>query len=251
MLAASCGGDEPLLHLFNWLIRHNATLSPKLEMRCSSSFNRGVFVTSNSSIETGAELATVPLLLLMTLERAMQEPALSASGARGTNLIALFLLQQRADPSSFWHPYAAALPKEISTTLAWSEADLAELQASELRLHAFQRARAVDRHWRALPPALRGTKNDWAWALTQVWSRGHTVGKQGVLPPLIDMFNNGPQANVGPARIENYTLVVRATRPMQPGEEATVPYGNSATPLPNQRLMVRKGDADQDRTPEH
>lgn len=248
MLAPSCE-SAPLVDFAAWLLMHNATLSPKLEVRCTA-FGRGIFVRRDDSaigmgVRAGEELAAIPLQLLMTLAHAEREPALAeagASGASSTDRIALFLLHQRRTPSASWHPYASALPREVHTTLAWSPAELDELQASELRVHAAHRARAVDRQWHALPRTLRGTPGEWAWALTQVWSRGHRIhGVGAALCPLIDMFNNGLRPNVGPARVEDELLVLRAALPIPAGDEATVPYGDGVASLPNARLLMDYG----------
>ena len=241
----SCPNAAALLQFTGWLHSSGAYLSPKLSLYCNS-VSRGVRVVK--PLESGEVAAWIPLSLLMTNEAAAEDETLKAVST-GTNLIALFLLRQR-EADSAWQPYVSALPKEIGTTLFWSEEELAELQSSELAGLARSRADAVSRHHAALTASTATTssffsEDDFRWALSIVWSRGHTVqlpgvGRQGALVPLIDMFNHHARPGLDAARVEGNAFVLRTTRRHLPGEEATVPYGAQG-PLPNSRLLMEYG----------
>ena len=246
MLSPSCAGDVALVGFTEWLARHQAVLSPSLEFGGCETV-RGLYVKPGHTLEAGAVAASVPRTLLMTRERALEQPSLSLDGELGsTNLMALFLLDQRDDDGALWQRYARVLPPNISTTLAWNAEALAELQASDLAAHAATRARAVARHHEivsATHPAL--TPSDWAWALSMVWSRSHTVdlgsGRQGALVPLLDLFNGAMVApTLHAATLERDALVLRVARKLTAGEEATVPYG-SGRGLPNAQLLMEYG----------
>lgn len=252
MLDGSChiqpgGADANLPAFVRWLFINGVALA-KLELRCFP--RRGMFVREGLQFEPGEKLLSVPHDLLITAERAREEPRLS-SAAHGTNLMALFLISQANNASSFWHPYAAVLPRNVSTTLVWEPEELLELQASDLVSHTAARASAVERNRRALEPqhddddGNRIEPSNWSWALSMIWSRSHTVswpGKQahGALAPLIDMFNHAAQPNVDGASSEDGALVIRAKSLLAGGTEVTVPYG-SGRMLPNAQLLLDYG----------
>ena len=225
-------------------------------------------------MNAGDQLLSVPLQLFMTNDNAFAEPDLANLGVSGTNRIALFLLSQREN-GAFWNPYVRALPSSFSTTLAWSDMELSELQASDLAEHASVRARAVEQNRQALLQALPSeswlvgllSHERWRWALTMVWSRGHRIwmpssqtadggvgaepavsaSAQGVMAPLIDMFDHAVDANVGSVTLlpqardgSPRLAALYATKPMASGEAATVPYGGGGA-LPNARLIFDYG----------
>eukprot|EP00966_Prymnesium_polylepis_P227536 5265421-Prymnesium_polylepis.1 len=241
---ASCAADAALARFAGWLHGAGATL-PGMEIFCSSS-GRGVRATR--TVHEGEVAASVPLRLLLTHEAALEgDDELRASSVRGTNLIALFLMRQ-LPPDAVWHRYAAALPKALGTTLFWTEAQLAELQHTELATLSAHRARAVERHHVSLVESgLLGASSsgDFRWALATVWARSHSVelpggGPQGALCPLIDLFNHHARPGIAPARVEGGAFVLRAARTLRRGEEATVPYGAHGA-LPNSRLLMDYG----------
>ena len=239
----SCAGDAALLQFTEWLQTAGAHLSSKLQIYCDDSMGRGV--RAIHPVEPGEVAASIPLSLLMTNDGAAEDEMLAS--VHGTNLIALYLLRQRAADTA-WHAYASALPRTIGTTLFWSEEELVELQSSELASLAHSRADAVSRNHASLshqPVGSLFSEKDLHWALSIVWSRGHTVqlpgvGLQGALVPLIDMFNHHVRPRLDAARVEGASFVLRTTRHLLPGDEATVPYGAQG-PLPNSRLMMDYG----------
>ena len=273
----SCATDAPLVALASWLRARGAFLSPKLEIHCDEPADgatsaaalhhrpRRVRVATGHALEAGELVASVPLSLLVTQgAAAAASPRHDANVASGTNRIALFLLRQRLgeEGEGDWQPYARALPPNVSTTLAWSAAELAELQASDLAAHSASRRVAVARNHEhvasqvaaaeeaaAVPSPFSFSEAEFGWALSMVWSRGHQVAMpgapggraEGALAPLLDLFDHAADPNVAAANVEGGdALVLRARRAAAAGEAAAVPYG-AGGPLSNARLLMDYG----------
>ena len=142
-LAPSCAADAPLVSFAAWLEGAGGWLAPSLQFFCDGkSSGRGVVVRDGAALSAGDVAVRLPLSLLITESTARAVPKLGAAGLSSTNLIAAFLLEE----NTRWRPYVDALPRQIETTLRWTEAELAELQASDLRFHSLTRQRAVARH---------------------------------------------------------------------------------------------------------
>ena len=203
ILSASCAADASLVRFTGWLDQHGASLSEKLEIGgCHG--KRGIY--ARDSLEVGEMVAYVPLRLLVTRANATSHPLFQSPQAtplRGPDLQALFLLAQRYQ-GGMWQPYVQALPQSIGTTLAWSDSELREMQASDLVKHDSIRRSAISRsHASAstVQPSLVEHSDDWSWALTMVWSRTHSIpipgaGTIAAMPPLIDMFIRGGPASM-------------------------------------------------------
>ena len=248
---ASCAGDATLSRLASWLTKVGGYLSPKLSLFCAAEAGR--HVRTIQDMQAGEVAASVPLQFLMTQEAAGKDAAFMNLSVRGTNLIALVLLGQRRKPDARWHAYASALPQQLSTTLHWTEDELSELQGAELFSLTAARKDAVARHHAALQASLDPmlSLEDFAWALSTVWARGHTVelrgSQQGALAPLIDMFNRHSRPGLKAARVEEGALVLRTARRLGAGEEATVRYGQESGQMPNSRLLLDYGFCEEGR----
>ena len=198
-------------------------------------------------LSAGDIAVRLPFSLLITESTARAVPKLGAAGLSSTNLIAAFLLEE----NTRWRPYVDALPRQIETTLRWTEAELAELQASDLRFHSLTRQRAVARHHASLKSLGVGL-DEFGWALSVVWSRSHTLlldrrqvpGRRprgsGALAPLLDLFNHAAAPSLGAATtdVENGVLEIRAAQALGGGEACTVPYGTGVAGLPSARLLM-------------
>ena len=253
-LAPSCAADAPLVAFAAWLEGAGGWLAPSLQITCDSkSSGRGVVVRDRATLSAGDIAVRLPFSLLITESTARAVPNLGAAGLSSTNLIAAFLLEE----NTRWRPYVDALPRQIETTLRWTEAELAELQASDLRFHSLTRQRAVARHHASLKSLGVGL-DEFGWALSVVWSRSHTLllpdppsefraggppRQQGALAPLLDLFNHAAAPSLGAATtdVENGVLEIRAARALGGGEACTVPYGAGVAGLPSARLLMDYG----------
>ena len=249
-LSPSCAADAALVSLVAFLTAGDAWLGPNFALTCDDR-GAGRGVVAVDAVPAGTAVARVPLSLLMTNEALLEEDEglrAVAKGLSSTNLAALGLLRQR-DPERAWASYANALPRAVGTTLEWSEQELAELQASDLLTHTRTRLDAIRRgHARvsaALASATPPSHDEFAWALSIVWSRAHTVrvgGKRGgALTPLLDLFNSdftAPSADA--ATLDDDGLVVRTARDLAAGDEVTVPYGDVSA-ISNARALLDYG----------
>lgn len=166
-LEPSCAAEGALVTFGSWLSLAGAYLNSNLALSCST-YGRGV--RASSDVGEGEVVASLPLNLLITSDAALSDPQLRASPVRGTNLMALFLLRQR-EADARWHPFFNVLPRALHTTLFWSEAELAELQESELASMTRARVDAVESHYESLPENLNVhlSAADFRWALSILW----------------------------------------------------------------------------------
>ena len=157
---------------------------------------------------------------------------LGLSGGSGGRLqprvaIAIFLVSQRADADSFFHPYVASLPRaeELTTPVGYSEAEMQLLRGTALGAHEARRRAFMRQTYAALFPALSVERPDvfpretftwdaYVWAFQALVTRHFPVSfdrqsrestggdagcggndndnESGVLLPLIDMMNHRP-----------------------------------------------------------
>jgi len=118
--------------------------------------------------------------------------------------IALWMMVARASPPPELRAWLAALPTHFDCTLDWSEAELAELQASSARERAGVLQRWAATEWRRIFASSRPLPFDtsfahFQWALCAVWSRSfqmpcapphcHEGGVWRVLAPVADLLN--------------------------------------------------------------
>jgi len=71
------------------------------------------------------------------------------------------------------------------------------------------------------------------WAIAMVKSRSHAFGtKRGYwLTPIFDMLNYSPTPNAKLANDAGGNLVLKAIKPVQPGDEITIDYQVSSDPI--------------------
>ena len=81
----------------------------------------------------GQSLATFPSSSWLT-EQVVAKSSIGGllQGLEGWLQIALFLLHERSSDSAAWAPYVDALPEQPQMPLFWSDAELAELQGTQL-----------------------------------------------------------------------------------------------------------------------
>lgn len=251
----ACADDAAVLELAAWLTEGGAWLSPKVQIACDSTRGRGIVAVAH--VQADEPVARIPYSMLLSNDAALaDDPGLHAvaRSARlaSTNLAAVALLRQREDGRR-WRPFVRAFPPSVSTTIHWAAAELAELQSSDLATHTAMRAKAIRSSHDALAAALPRESvpsfEELAWALSNVWARGHTIPRSGgtgrvaCLSPLLDLFNTDVRAPTMRAAIpdaDGGTLTMHAARALLPGEEATAPYGMGG-PLSNARMLFDYG----------
>lgn len=135
---ATVGGTheqtEAIKIFFKWLIDGGAQF-PLLSLHFCSSINRAI--NSKRTIKPDEDVLFVPYSHLMTSENALASHVgkqIIESGVQISSHITYlvsYLLQEKANPKSYWKPYIDILPETFDTIpLFFSEKQLAELKGS-------------------------------------------------------------------------------------------------------------------------
>jgi len=203
---ATVGGTheqtEPFKIFFKWLIDGGAQF-PLLCLHFCSSINRAI--NSKRTIQPDEDVLFVPYSHLMTSEIALVSRVgkqIIESGVQISSLhtyLASYLLQEKANPKSYWKPYIDILPKSYETIpLFFSEKQLTELKGSMTidmiqDLHISLRAE-YDSLVKHVPMYAEYSYQDFVWARLVVISRIFVMvidrrNTEGLVP-LADMLNH-------------------------------------------------------------
>jgi hypothetical protein len=131
--AVSMAAKQRQLH--RWLLRHGASMD-SIELRPSATGQWGAFATR--ALDAGQPVAAIPQELILS-EDAVRSSQLATDARRAgitastRTLTYIFMLLQRADPTSHWGPYLRAIPglKDLGP-LGWGAAQLAHLAGTNL-----------------------------------------------------------------------------------------------------------------------
>ena len=196
----------------------------------------------------------------MTLNTAQQGPlkkVIEEKQISPTMIMALHLLNEKLNPSSFYKDWISLLPEAFETPLFWGEEDLAGLQGSTILSVVQRRKETMQADYTALFDVLFAeypelfkpeeyTFEAFRWALSTVWSRSFVFNIESQLVPVIvpfaDMFEH---ANVESSfSLEDQEKVFRITlgKPLKAGERAYISLGAK----PNSQLLMNYGFVLQD-----
>ena len=185
--------------VFDWAVQHGAS-APKLRLG-RGDYGWGVFATAD--IAPHEELASIPLTLVLTHQRADDSPVGIAVREMNDRLqssadlphpavlisprttLYLYMLQQLADPAVFFHPYLASLSPPCSPLL-WPPASLSYLAGTNLHAAIPNKLRQLRARYDNCVPLLCQqfpavfdasvfTFDRFLWAHTQLTSRGFPV----------------------------------------------------------------------------
>ncbi|EFN56770.1 hypothetical protein CHLNCDRAFT_8187, partial [Chlorella variabilis] len=161
----------------------------------------------SKAVNKGEQLFAVPEAAWITADTAQQSQIGShLTGLESWLAIALFLLHERAmGNASRWAPYIALLPADSGSPVQWEEADLAELQGSQV-LGTVQGYRAYfQQRFDQLQAEVFGPNSQafdpivfnfdaFLWAACTVRARAHPPldGGNIALVPLADMVRSQP-----------------------------------------------------------
>ena len=244
----------------NWATAHGA--SPQYATLANLP-GRGTGVVAFSPIRAGEVILRVPHSLLLT--------STDEAGARfgATNALALALLQERDKSNSFWSKYLSTLPGIIPTPLHFNETEQDDLVGTDLLRWVRSRQKHVAKTHAVLLEHLAESAavdangasssfnapslDEFTWALSIAWSRGHTLDMAAVrglgaakrpgLVPIGDCFNHAEDrfANVvtksDPA---NGVFDFVAMRDVKTGDELLVSYSLHSEPS-NSKLLLDYG----------
>ncbi|XP_048829750.1 actin-histidine N-methyltransferase [Brienomyrus brachyistius] len=157
----------------------------------------------------------IPRKMLLTVESAKNSVLGSLYSqdrilqAMGNVTLALHLLCERANPSSFWLPYIKSLPSEYDTPLYYEEEEVRCLQATQAIQDVFSQYKNTTRQYAyfykviqthpaasKLPFKESFTFDDYRWAVSSVMTRQNQIPTEDgsrvtlALIPLWDMCNH-------------------------------------------------------------
>jgi histone-lysine N-methyltransferase SETD3 len=204
-------------------------------------------------LATGATVARVPRALMITSEmarkssigRQIRDGGMNLSGNH--SLLAAWLVAERSDPRSPFHPYFDTLPTELSSfPIHFSPAELELLTGSLAEVLLAEQREVIDDDYTRLSTCTRlfrpVRREEFVWARLCVSSRvfGLTIDgiETSVLVPFGDMFNHERRAQAGwDWDQETETFTLRTLVDLEPGDEVGSSYGHKG----NSRLLVQYG----------
>jgi len=203
---ATVGGTheqtKPFKIFFKWLIDGGAQF-PLLSLRFFSDIYRAI--NSKRLIQPEEDVLYVPFCQLMTSEIARSSLVGRQILDSGVQLrsrhsfLAAYLLQEKANPKSYWKPYIDILPEAYDTVpLFFSEKELAELEGSIALEKIQDRHNSLQVEYDALvehvPMFAEFSKEDFVWARLVIITRIFGMVIDGVktegLVPMADMLNH-------------------------------------------------------------
>lgn len=240
---ANASQDPKVAHLLRWLEEGGARF-PKLRITVQENGERAVI--AREPITTGETVVTLPKshLITQTLARGSELGRLLQSEVNPDNeemYLALFLLEEKHKPDSFWRPYIDSLPESFPhLPLFFDEQEQALLQGSFLmQLLVFQ-AQSFQQEYALLcqkvPGFSRYTAQEFVWARLSVSSRVFGLKVGGLLGqclvPLADMFNHRRPPDVLWSTSEDgETFEMTAMNAVAPGLEVHDSYGAKSNDL--------------------
>jgi len=203
---ATVGGTheqtEPFKIFFKWLIDGGAQF-PLLCLRFFSDIYRAI--NSKRLIQADEDVLYVPLCQLMTSEIARASQVgrqIIDSGVQlrsRHSMLAAYLLQEKANPTSYWKPYIDILPEAYDTVpLFFSAEELAELEGSMAidKIHDRHNSLQVeyDNLVEHVPLFAEFSYKEFVWArlviITRIFGMVIDGNKTEGLVPMADMLNH-------------------------------------------------------------
>jgi len=246
--------QEDLQSLEMWLKMNGATVRSLHSTVLNTSEGCGVVATSDFAQDE--TIALIPRELLMTTAAAknISASALYVHKYFTQNkiddwraVLSIFLLEQRADPQSFWQPYARSLPRSLHhLPVFWGRETREWLQGSSFAAYVEENRKELLREWNRIKKAVPSiaeshTYGEYIWAASIVQSRSFAIAtekshqqcggeSEKALVPLADLLNHRKQGSFtvswGFDRKKN-AFKLKAYVDIASGEALTDSYGES------------------------
>ncbi len=209
-------------------------------------------------ITQGESLFNVPVELILSQQRAVQEIPQLPSDIDDYLAIATLLMRERGrGENSFWKPYLDVLPadEEIVPLFRWTEEDLEVLKGSpslaaarNLRMKLEKEFKEMElkifsKH-RELFPEDSFNYHRWEWAFAVLFSRAIMLTNAGyvALVPYADLLNHNPFVSTfidleGKLFSDDKFVTLYTDRPYPQMAQVYVTYG----PKPNSELLLLYG----------
>eukprot|EP00250_Pteridium_aquilinum_P005644 c15711_g1_i1 orf=606-2153(-) len=239
------------LQSFNAWLSQKGVLSSSSCVRpqqCGDSQGLGLFAHARP-IGQGEEVLSVPQELWMTVAAARAHPDIGpfCENLRPWVALVLFLLYEKARPSSPWRPYLDILPSTLDSPLFWSDEELAQLEGTQLLGSILGYQQHVESEYSTLLAEIISpnpqlfdqslfTQEAFLWAFGILRSRTFPplTGDDLALVPLADLVNHGMVMNMeGPSWEKKSSgffprrdyLTLRAPGSVKEGEQVVMQYG--------------------------
>jgi len=157
---------------------------------------------ASEDISAGEIMLSVPFKLLMSPKGAGDSKigvAFKEIAMPSSIIMALWLIHERSEPTSFWKPWIDILPESVPSSLNFNEEEMAELEGSMMQSITARRKlllaqehkqvlETVQVNYTALFPSDVFTVEAYTWASTIVASRGIVVASGETTVPLLVPF---------------------------------------------------------------
>jgi len=251
---ATVGGTheqtQPFKVFFKWLIDGGAQF-PLLSLRFFSDIYRAI--NSKRLIQADEDVLYVPFCQLMTSEIARASTVgrqIIESGVQlrsRHSMLAAYVLQEKANPTSYWKPYIDILPEAYDTIpLFFSEPELAELQGSMAIEKIQDRHNSLQVEYDNLvehvPMFSEFSYKDFVWARLVIITRIFGMVIDGIktegLVPMADMLNHKrPRETKWTYQQSRKGFVITTLNPIEKDCEVFDSYGRKC----NSRFFVNYG----------
>lgn len=222
-------------------------------------------VAHQRAVSQGEEVLSVPQELWMSVAAAHSSPDIGpfCRNLRPWVALALFLLSEKAKPSSPWRPYIDILPHTLDSPLFWSDEELAQLEGTQLLGSILGYQQHVESEYDKLltevilpNPQLFDqsifTPEAFLWAFGILRSRTFPplTGDDLALVPLADLVNHGMVVNMeGPSWEKKSSgffprkeyLTLHASMVVKEGKQVLMQYGKKKS---NGQLALDYGFAE-------
>ncbi|GJP80061.1 hypothetical protein CLOP_g10296 [Closterium sp. NIES-67] len=223
-------------------------------------------LVADRDIRSGDDLLMVPLSACLTLDKVLRSDiGAVCDDVRPWVALALFVIRERANPSSEWAPYLDTLPATLNSPLLWSDEELQMLEGTQLLALQQQYADYIaSEHQAALDaivlpnPALFPAPElfslgafTWAFTLLRARSFPPFTRDDAALVPLLDMVSHSTDSPEGKWQARavggglfsaGRDVVAGAARqPYQKGDLITVNFGKEKS---NAQLAIDHGIVD-------
>ncbi|KAG9397993.1 hypothetical protein AC1031_016409 [Aphanomyces cochlioides] len=236
------------LRAFETWIRDNGGKIKNVQLEQFDGMGTGVQATSK--IQEKDEVLYIPRSIIIcrdTVEKLLPRKFLQAGPHSDDDiLIAFLIIEQRKGSASKWAPYLNVLPETIPTSLAFTNAEVTELQDEELADMVYSAQATARVAFDALAMKLSVvlkkqnavlTMEQFIWAKAVLNSRALTIRGQRFLVPFADMFNGHAHPDIRASNngarfldfhvLSNDAVRIYADRSCDSGAQLFEDYGDS------------------------
>ncbi|PMD28317.1 SET domain-containing protein [Hyaloscypha hepaticicola] len=250
----------------SWLSNMGVSMSPKIALVDLRSSGRGRAVVAVGDISPEEVIFSTPRSAVLNVQTAFNTSSVSSLQRKVQDMpswlaLTAIILDESRQKDSKWAPYLAILPRQLDNLVFWSDAELAELQASKV-INKIGKSSAEDTFSNSIAPlGLEDCNTDechrvasiimsYAFDIPETHAtEEEEVGEEGddlvsddektilSMIPLADMLNADADRNNARLCCDNEELEMRSIKPISRGEEIFNDYGQ----LPRSDLLRRYG----------